>query len=382
MMDESRQDVNNLEVQDREVPPLKQLYAYLTDGCNLSCRHCWLDPYTTSEKKKYRLLSAGLFEKAVGEAKDLGLQAVKLSGGEPLMHPEFTKFLDIIKMNSLDLVLETNGVLCSEKIAAEIATVPKRFVSVSIDGCDSETHDWIRRSKGSFDQAIKAVQMLCANGTSPQIIMTVMKRNYDQIASAVLLAEKLGASSIKFNIVQPTSRGKEMHRGGETLEIGEIIRIGHYVERELAPSTHINLFYDYPLAFRSLSSIAEGDGCSICGIHSIIGMIPDGSYAICGIAGHVKDFALGSIENDLLETVWRESRLLQEIRTGIPDRLDGVCSRCIMKQLCLGSCIAQNYYRRGSLWAPFWFCEEAEKAGVFPESRMAVRETPKGDSET
>ena len=95
-MDESRQTVSSLGVQDREVPPLKQLYAYLTDGCNLSCRHCWLDPYTASEKKKYRFLSAGLFEKAVGEAKDLGLQAVKLSGGEPLMHPEFTKFLDII----------------------------------------------------------------------------------------------------------------------------------------------------------------------------------------------------------------------------------------------------------------------------------------------
>jgi molybdenum cofactor biosynthesis enzyme MoaA len=67
MMDESRQAVSSMKVQDREVPPLKQLYAYLTDGCNLSCRHCWLDPYTMSEKRKYRFLSAGLFEKAVGE---------------------------------------------------------------------------------------------------------------------------------------------------------------------------------------------------------------------------------------------------------------------------------------------------------------------------
>jgi len=91
---------------------------------------------------------------------------------------------------------------------------------------------------------------------------------------------------------------------------------------------------------------------------------------------------LGSAEDDLLETVWRESSLLQEIRSGIPGRLDGVCSRCIMKQLCLGSCVAQNYYRRGSLWAPFWFCEEAERVGVFPESRIAAIKTPKGDIET
>ncbi len=41
-----------------------------------------------------------------------------------------------------------------------------------------------------------------------------------------------------------------------------------------------------------------------------------------------------------------------------------------MKGRCLGSCVAQNYYRSGSLWAPFWFCEEADAAGLFPPSRL------------
>jgi hypothetical protein len=33
-------------------------------------------------------------------------------------------------------------------------------------------------------------------------------------------------------------------------------------------------------------------------------------------------------------------------------------------------CVAQNYYRSGDLFAPFWFCEQAEAAGLFPESRL------------
>jgi hypothetical protein len=41
-----------------------------------------------------------------------------------------------------------------------------------------------------------------------------------------------------------------------------------------------------------------------------------------------------------------------------------------MKHICLGSCIAQNYYRTNSLWTPFWFCEQAEEAGLFPDSRI------------
>jgi len=35
-------------------------------------------------------------------------------------------------------------------------------------------------------------------------------------------------------------------------------------------------------------------------------------------------------------------------------------------------CIAQNYYSKGSLWAPYWFCEQAEAAGLFPASRLGA----------
>jgi hypothetical protein len=41
-----------------------------------------------------------------------------------------------------------------------------------------------------------------------------------------------------------------------------------------------------------------------------------------------------------------------------------------MKARCLGSCVAQNYYRSHDLFAPFWFCELAEAEGLFPASRL------------
>jgi hypothetical protein len=43
-----------------------------------------------------------------------------------------------------------------------------------------------------------------------------------------------------------------------------------------------------------------------------------------------------------------------------------------MKTRCLGLCVAQNYYSKGSLWAPYWFCEQAEEAGLFPTSRLGT----------
>jgi SynChlorMet cassette radical SAM/SPASM protein ScmF len=201
-----------------------------------------------------------LFETAVREAKPLGLSGVKLTGGEPLLHPEIVTLLEIVRREELGLTIETNGVLCTPALAAEIAKSPQRFVSVSLDGADAATHEWVRGVPGSFDQARQAVRTLAAAGTPPQIIMSVMGCSAGQVEAVVRLAEALGASSVKFNVVQPTGRGERFREGTDGLGIAELIELGRWVEMALAPTTELKLFYDYPMAFRPLSRIASGDG--------------------------------------------------------------------------------------------------------------------------
>jgi SynChlorMet cassette radical SAM/SPASM protein ScmF len=320
-------------------------------------------------------LPVELFETAIREAKPLGLSSVKLTGGEPLLHPHFTRLLEIVRHEELKLVLETNGLLCTPEIAAEIVKSPDRFVSVSIDGSDAATHEWVRGVPGSFKAARQAVRNLVAAGTRPEVIFSVMRGNAGQVDAMVRMAEELGASSLKFNMVQPTARGERLHREQETLDIADLIALGRHVEQELAPKTKLGLFVHYPLAFRALHRIASGDGHGACGIFGILGVLAGGHYALCGIGEQVPDMVFGEVGKDLLEEVWRENAILKALREGLPKRLEGVCGRCLMKQRCLGSCIAQNYYRKGSLWAPFWFCEQAEEAGLFPTSRLGTRPT-------
>jgi SynChlorMet cassette radical SAM/SPASM protein ScmF len=351
---------------------LNQIYFYLTEGCNLACRHCWLAPKFDADGSTHPTLPVELFEAAIREAKPLGLSGVKLTGGEPLLHPQFTNILEIVRREELRLTIETNGVLCTPAMAKEIAKVPDRFVSVSIDGADAGTHEWIRGVPGCFAKACQGVRNLAAAETPPQVIMTVMRGNANQVEAVVRLAGKLGAASVKFNVVQPTARGQRLHKKDEALSIAEIITLGRDVEMELAQTTKLQLFFDYPHAFRPLSRMARGDGCDICGILGILGVIPSGSYAICGIGEHIPELVFGEVGDDGLKEVWMENQVLQELREGLPSKLEGVCARCLMKHLCLGSCIAQNYYDAGSLWAPFWFCQQAEKAGLFPESRLGA----------
>jgi SynChlorMet cassette radical SAM/SPASM protein ScmF len=309
---------------------------------------------------------------------------VKLTGGEPLMHPRIGEILEILQHEKLRFNVETNGVLCTPELAQDLVRSGIYHISVSLDGADADTHEWVRGVKGCFDAAVEGIKNLVAAGIRPQVIMTLMRRNVEQIEAVVRLSEALGASSVKFNIVQPTARGVKMHEAGETLSIREIVRLGEWVENELSGRTGLTLHYSHPAAFRLLGKMfgREGSGCGICGIRGILGVLGNGSYALCGIGESVPELVFGDAAKDALADVWRDNPVLREIREGLPRRLGGICGTCLLKGICLGSCIAQNYYRSRDLWAPHWYCEEARREGLFPESRRQTQPASAGRQST
>ncbi|MCA1959899.1 MAG: SynChlorMet cassette radical SAM/SPASM protein ScmF [Desulfomonile sp.] len=353
---------------------LDQIYFYLTRGCNLHCRHCWIEPQFQTGARTYPSLDFDLFVSVLDQAQALGLSGVKLTGGEPLIHPRIDNILDEIQRRELGLTIETNGVACTADLARRIRACKDASVSVSLDGADAETHEWMRGVAGSFEAAITGVRNLVDAGFKPQIIMTVCRQNKHDIESLVRLAEALGAGSVKFNLVQPTARGQKMHDGGEALSVEELVSLGRWVEVELSLSTTLELFFDHPAAFRPLSRLfgPAGSGCYRCGIFGILGVLGDGSYALCGIGETVPELVFGHAAHDRLEDVWRNSPVLNELRKGLPAKLEGVCGRCLMKHLCLGACVASNYQRGGRLWSAYWYCEEALASGLFPKTRLST----------
>jgi SynChlorMet cassette radical SAM/SPASM protein ScmF len=353
--------------------PIRQIYAYIVADCNLICRHCWLSPKHQSNSKMAESLSIDIFKSILDQAKPLGLKSIKLTGGEPLLHPKISEILQIIKDYPISLSIETNGTLCTKEIAREIASIKNSSAAVSLDGADCKTHEWVRGVKGCFDEAVKGIKNLVETGIQTQIIMSVMKHNQGQIEKMVRLGETLRASSIKFNIVQPTGRGEKLIDGGETLSIEQFLSLGEFVNNTLSSSTKLRLHFDLPLAFRPLSKMfgEKGDGCATCGILGILGVLANGSYALCGIGNHIPELVFGDASRDPLEDVWNNNKVLIELREGIPLRFEGICGTCHMKRVCSDSCIAQNYYSSKSLWKSFWFCDEAYKRGLFPLTRTS-----------
>lgn len=361
------------------VPPLTQYYVYMTAGCNLACQHCWLSPVYQPKGTTGGHLEYDLFKLALEEGIPLGLQSVKLTGGEPLLHPDFLRFVDLIKEKNLGLTIETNATLMTPEIARHLKEKSTLgHISVSIDGANANSHDSFRGVPGSFDKAVAGIKMLVKEGYHPQVIMSLHAGNVDEIEELVHLAESWGAGSVKYNLIQPSGRGETMTDRGQVLDITRLVDFGKWVENDLQKRVTIPLFYSWPIVFHNIKRLLRG-GNDSCGILNILGILANGSIAMCGIGMELPELTYGTLGKDPLINIWVKNPTLQQLRFDVPKNLEGICSNCVFKWQCLGSCIAENYHQSQRLTAPYWFCQDTTQQGLFPEHRNINRLT---DSQT
>ena len=355
-----------------EVPGLSSIYMYASGACNLNCAHCWINPEYQKEGETSSLhLDPALVQKAIEQGKPLGLSSVKLTGGEPLLNPKIKEIIKLISDQGMSIIIETNGTLVDREMAQFLASIEKfRFISVSLDGADAPTHEELRRVEGSFDKAVQGIRNLVEVGIKPQMICCLHRNNVAQIKDIIELAKNLGCGSVKFNHVQHVGRGTEFDED-LALTVPEIIKLNDMIEEEIIPSAGILVLPDIPFAFQKPTRFLRSRPGK-CNIHNIIGLLANGDLALCGIGSSVEELVYGNLTTDNLEAIWNNSPKLAELRRLIPDELEGICSKCVHKRFCKGTCVAGNYNRTGKLNAPHHFCETAEKLGLFPKSRFNI----------
>jgi len=350
------------------VPPLTSLYIYAAGSCNLACRHCWIVPKFQPDGVGGPYVKFEYVEKAIREGKPLGLQSIKLTGGEPMLHPQFRELIALINNAGLQIIIETNGTLIDSDLAHFLKANPcVHFISVSLDGATAETHDALRSVSGSYQQAVSGIKNLVAAGFHPQVICTLHRGNVSEMDDVVSLAWNLGCGSVKFNHVQRVGRGDKFG-ADQGLTVPELIRLFHHLEDELIPPGRMGLFFDIPFAFYPLHKFLDGD-LGRCAVRNILGMLSTGEVALCGIGSTVPELIYGHMERDDLREVWCSSPKIALLREQIPFQLEGICGQCLHRDICQGSCVAHNYSGTAKLNVPYYFCDQAEKLGLFPLSR-------------
>jgi SynChlorMet cassette radical SAM/SPASM protein ScmF len=355
-----------------EVPPLSTFYLYLTSGCNLRCRHCWITPrFVDGEPSPGETLSLELLRSAIEQARPLGLSGAKLTGGEPMLHPQFVQIVDLLTAEGIRTHMETNGTLIDAALARHLREETSLwFISISIDGPTAQIHDAFRGVEGSFEAAVRGFRHLVEAGYQPQLIMSPHRGNVNYVEEVVDLAIELGAGSIKFNPVTRSGRGIAMHERNEALDVVEILELAHFVRGELQERSPIRLTLATPPALYTVGELIDWGTDQQCHVRHILGILGSGDMALCGVGQNIPELCFGNLEDTGVREVWLHHPVLRQLRQELEGRYPGLCGDCIHAQRCLTHCVAQNYVDAGQLVVPHTLCAAAHEQGLFPAGRL------------
>lgn len=359
------------------IPALRRIYLYLSGRCNLACRHCWINPAQGGPGDGELPLEA--LQGILDRARELGLSSVKLTGGEPMLHPGAMDLVRWLHATGLAVVVETNGTRIGPA-EAEVLCHAQAQVAVSLDGPTAEAHEALRGTPGCFAAALRGMDALRRAGARVQIVTCLYRANRHDMRAMPALARRLGARSVKVNPVVGITRAAAMHRGGELLGVAEILQARDEMV-PIADAEGIRLQFDVPPAFEPVARLRSSP-IQTCGILNILGVLHNGHASMCGIGQVLPELDMGDLTALDVRRVWREAPLLRALRAEVPDGLGGVCGRCMLKRYCLGKCLAHDYLLSGRMFAGHSFCREAYEAGLFPQSRLAPAETTERRSRT
>ena len=159
---------------------LKDLRISVTDRCNFRCRYCMPKEIFSRE---YEFLARDLlltFEelaRLTTIAAGLGVEKVRITGGEPLLRTDLEQLIGMLeKIDGLhDITLTTNGVLLERK-AADLAAAGLRRVTVSLDSLDDEVFMAMNDVGYPVQKVLTGIEAAAAAGLDPIKVNMVVKR--------------------------------------------------------------------------------------------------------------------------------------------------------------------------------------------------------------
>ena len=226
--------------------PLRDLRISVTDRCNLRCTYCM--PREVFGKDfvflpRAELLSFEEIERVAGVFVQLGVQKIRLSGGEPLMRHgveyliKALSRLRTVEGQPVEIALTTNGLLLSRKVQA-LKNAGLSRLTVSLDGLSDAVFQRMSDSTASVTTVLDGIEAAQRVGFSPIKINMVVKRGENE-HEIIPLVRRFRNTGIVLRFIEymdvGTTNGWRMNDVVTAQEILALIN-NHYPIRQLDPN--------------------------------------------------------------------------------------------------------------------------------------------------
>lgn len=316
-------------------------YLEVTRACNLKCVHC----LNNSGVKLENQLEYKEFIKLIKDFSENGLQEIRFTGGEPLVHKNIYDMIKLATENGIYTSIGTNGTLITKEVAKQLKESGLKKAIISIDGMEKK-HDEIR-GEGNYKKTIMGIENLQEVGIDVRVNSVIMKSNIEDIIS---LAKKFNSEKRSLMIRRFIESGRGENLADNVLTKKDYEYVRHALSSELSNENYINGHYlrekTERISDRMIIPFDISNGCK-AGMRAII-ITPEGNIHLCGFLA-AQDFpSIGNVRNI---KDWRhfwnkksEQNCLKELKEKLQlyNEIPG-----IQKTNCLA--YVQNYINRGKL---------------------------------
>ncbi len=183
--------------------PLRDLRISVTDRCNMRCRYCMPREVFGSDfafLNKDEVLTYEEIDRLAGIFVSLGVEKIRLSGGEPLLRRNLHDLISMLALRDVEIAMTTNGVLLP-RYAPALSAAGLDRVTVSLDALDEATFASITDSGHTVAAVLAGIEAAESVGLGPIKINTVVKRgaNEDELLD---LVERFSSREIAVRFIE------------------------------------------------------------------------------------------------------------------------------------------------------------------------------------
>lgn len=234
----------------------------LTPRCTLDCKMCY--SHLTMEQMGNRIeLGADFWKRIADEAFEAGLFNAILTGGECLLHPDFSDIYSYMRNKGIIVAVNSNGTILSDSVLELFQKLPPRAVNLSIYGSNDESYLKVTGHK-SFERVIRNIMRLKEANIPVKISITPSKYLQEDVIHIISLCKEMHLPYTVNNSLFSAHEGTERRFSDYCMTTEEEIAL------RLAIKETENRAPDSPYNFIIPKRCADDSECT--GLHCNAGM--------------------------------------------------------------------------------------------------------------
>lgn len=327
------------------------LDLFLTNRCNLHCRHCFSSSGNGEED-----LSFEQIHDLMDQLEGMGVFEVRLNGGEPFCHPMINEILNDVAQRRLRRVIITNGTLLNKE-SVNLLKHSKTIPTVSLDDSRPEGHDSFRAVKGAFKLTLKGMRLLKEEGVTYGVNTCIHRGNLERVGEIIELAAKYGASKIALLDLKEVGRMKNRSQLAPSPRDYRKAATGLRLLKQATKNIEVSLdlfTVCHPLK-ESTAELSRGYvSCSAGKTH--LSIDSDGCVYPCNLVLSDGNWNMGDIKKSNLKDIWASEKW-SFFRGGVELRELEYCGDCPALTDCTDLyCRLYPYTRNGDPYSLNPYC--------------------------